>query len=582
MEVEKANKRIAILGAGPSGLFMFKRLVEANQPDWEIDIFDKNAQLGAGMPYSQDGANDEHVTNVSGNEIPALVSPLAEWVQTLPEATLTRFNIDLQKFSEYNVVPRLLFGQYLAAQFDLLRKQANQSGMTTRVHLSCSITDVIDRPEHSQVVVTVAGTGAVAFDQVIVCTGHNWPKKHEGTVPNYFDSPYPPAKLALPLNHVVALRGSSLTAIDAIRTLSRSNGTYTILPDGKLSFQTDAGSPDFKLVIHSRGGFLPAIRFHLEESLLSKDALLTNEQIADERARNEGFLPLDFVFEKSFKEGIQQKDPGFFEQIKDKNLESFVEMMMNPRERREPFELFKAEYREAEQSIRRQESVYWKEMLAELSYIMNYPAKYFSAEDMLRLQKVLMPLISIVIAFVPQRSAQELLALHQAGLLDIISVGSDSEVEPETNGGATIHYTNEVNQPQMAYYQTFVDCIGQPHLPFEDFPFKSLMATKSVSPARLRFKSAQEGGTEWRKGNEQIEQGASGEYFLKVPGIAINDNFQIVDADQVANPRIYIMAVPYIGGYNPDYSGLDFCETASERILTHLLEKQDFSALIDR
>jgi hypothetical protein len=24
------------------------------------------------------------------------------------------------------------------------------------------------------------------------------------------------------------------------------------------------------------------------------------------------------------------------------------------------------------------------------------------------------------------------------------------------------------------------------------------------------------------------------------------------------------MALPYIGGFNPDYSGLDFCEQASE------------------
>lgn len=37
---------------------------------------------------------------------------------------------------------------------------------------------------------------------------------------------------------------------------------------------------------------------------------------------------------------------------------------------------------------------------------MNYPAKHFSAEDMLRLQKTLMLLIAVVIAFVPQSSAK--------------------------------------------------------------------------------------------------------------------------------------------------------------------------------
>jgi hypothetical protein len=28
-----------------------------------------------------------------------------------------------------------------------------------------------------------------------------------------------------------------------------------------------------------------------------------------------------------------------------------------------------------------------------------------------------------------------------------------------------------------------------------------------------------------------------------------------------------MMAVPYIGGFNPDYSGLDFCEAASKEII---------------
>jgi len=33
-----------------------------------------------------------------------------------------------------------------------------------------------------------------------------------------------------------------------------------------------------------------------------------------------------------------------------------------------------------------------------------------------------------------------------------------------------------------------------------------------------------------------------------------------------------MMAVPYIGGYNPDYSGLDFSEAASAKIVNALLK----------
>src|SRR4051812_10283030 len=101
---------------------MFKRLVDLNEPEISIAIFEKSAQLGAGMPYSKAGANDEHITNVSGNEIPELVTSVEEWIQTLPQNILERFNIKPDKFNDYKVMPRLLFGMYLTAQFELLQK----------------------------------------------------------------------------------------------------------------------------------------------------------------------------------------------------------------------------------------------------------------------------------------------------------------------------------------------------------------------------------------------------------------------------------------------------------------------------
>jgi predicted nucleic acid-binding protein len=73
--------------------------------------------------------------------------------------------------------------------------------------------------------------------------------------------------------------------------------------------------------------------------------------------------------------------------MKDMGMEDFVDAMMALREQADPFELMKVEYEEAERSIKKHESVYWKEMLGVLSFAMNYPAKHFSAEDMQRLQK---------------------------------------------------------------------------------------------------------------------------------------------------------------------------------------------------
>jgi uncharacterized NAD(P)/FAD-binding protein YdhS len=188
----KNKLRIAILGGGPSGLFLFKRLVESGIADLSIDIFEKRKQLGVGMPYSAAGANDEHITNVSGNEIPELVSPIADWMKTVPADTLNRFHIN-EKFNDYKVLPRLLFGQYLSAQFDLLIAKASDAGITCQVHFDSVVTDIIYHQD--RVIVEVGDKDLFEFQTVVICTGHNWPVKHEGKIPGYYDSPYPPSKL---------------------------------------------------------------------------------------------------------------------------------------------------------------------------------------------------------------------------------------------------------------------------------------------------------------------------------------------------------------------------------------------------
>ncbi|WP_026898203.1 FAD/NAD(P)-binding protein [Daejeonella oryzae] len=564
------KKRIAILGGGPAGLFMFKRLVESNRKDLTIHVFERKKQLGAGMPYSEEGANQEHITNVSGNEIPDLVSPVSEWIETVPKETLSRYAIDPENFNDYKVLPRLLFGQYLSAQFELIVNKAEKDGMDVEVFRGVEVTDLVDLPKYEKVMVMTDANDKPEYDHVIICTGHNWPHKVEGSVSGYFDSPYPPAKLAFKTNDAVAIRGSSLTAIDAIRTLSRANGTFT-RENGRLIFKNSEDCPNFKMIMFSASGMLPAIRFHLEDSHLQKDAVLSKAEVDQNRLQNEGFLSLDYVFEKNFKEMFREKEPAFYEQIKDMKMEDFVAAMMDLRERLEPFQLFKAEYTQAEKSIKRKESIYWKEMLAVLSFAMNYPAKYFSAEDMMRLRKDLMPLISIVIAFVPQGSAEEMLALYDAGILELVKVDIESKVLPQSEGGIIYQYNDEQDQPQSPYFKTFVDCIGQPALSFQDFPFKSLVQDQRISSAKLKFRDPAVAMSEMKNGNEKVETNGTENYYLDVPGIAINDNFQVVDAYGAFNERIYIMAVPYIGGYNPDYSGLDFGEAASAAIIESLV-----------
>jgi uncharacterized NAD(P)/FAD-binding protein YdhS len=568
-----SHNTIAIVGGGPGALFMYKRLVEAGSPGLNIHIYEKNDRLGSGMPYSHDGAADEHITNVSSNEIPDLVTSVTEWIRTVPKDTLDKYNIDPEKFNDYKVLPRLLFGQYLNAQFKLLLKQGNDIQINTKVFYNTLVTDIIDQPNKQEVAV-VTPEGQQVYSRVIICSGHLWRQGNEGKVQGWFDSPYPPQKIAMHANHAVAIRGASLTAIDAIRTLARHNGKFEKDEEGILKFYTNTDSADFSIAMHTRNGLLPAVRFHLDDTHLGKDTVLSDEQVKANREENDGFLSLDYIFEQNFKAYIRKNDPAYYEKIAALDMEGFVDQIMADRENHDPFELLKEEYDEAERSMSKRQSVYWKEMLAVLSFAMNYPAKYFSAEDMLRLQKTLMPLISVVIAFVPQSSAETLMALHSAGKLTMVTVDDDSEVLPDDDGGIIYRYKDVAGNNHDDKYKVFIDCIGQHHLAFKDIPFKSLITNHTASHAKLQFRDSAVGSKLIDDSDKPVLKGNDGKYYLIVPGMAINDHFQLLDKYNALNDRIYVMAVPLIGGYNPDYSGLDFSEAASAAIIRAIADTE--------
>ncbi|WP_448138840.1 FAD/NAD(P)-binding protein [Sphingobacterium siyangense] len=564
------NIHVAIIGGGPSGLFMYKRLVEKNIAGLKVSIFESRKQLGAGMPYSYEGATPEHLTNVSDHEIPALVSTIEDYVQSLSETTLRSYGIDVDDFNRYKVMPRLLLGRYLSEQFMLLKRMADEKGIETQIHLGSQVSDIIDLDSQMQVKIMVGSTDTYIVDKVIICTGHKWPTRYEGNVEHYFESPYPPSKLALKTNHAVGIRGASLTAIDAIRTLARHNGSFEVLETGELRYQIDPGSENFKLLMHTRSGLLPAIRFHQEEPFLANKLLISEEELMLNRLENEGFVSLDFLFDRNFKAQFKEKDPDFYAIVEKLSLEDFVEAVLSLRQQKDAFEGFRQEHEQALKSIRRRQSIYWKEVLSALSFTLNYPAKYMSAEDMLRLKKVLMPLISIVIAFVPQSSSRELLALHDAGRLDVVNVGTDSRVEPASDRGANYFYTDESGIEVKTHYKTFVDCVGQRPLDFEEFTFKSLVDNGNVSPAYLRFRSVEQAKEQMLAGNDHMFVAPDGAIFLQVPGVKIDDSFRLVDHSGNASQRLFMMAVPYMGGYNPDYSGLDFCAATSEIIANRI------------
>lgn len=562
---------MALIGGGPAALFLLKRLTEGAKEPWSVEIFETSHRLGCGMPYSEKGANLEHITNVSANELPELPQPLDHWVRSLPQATLDEHRIQRASFDDEKVLPRLLFGCYLEEQFQTLIAQAREKAIAVKVHFCSRVVDLRDLPEQSQVEVATAGGERLCFDQVMICTGHRWPDEKEDPGAGFFTSPYPPRKLATRFNHRVALRGSSLTAVDAIRTLAVHNGAFQRDREGKLSFQRAPESPRFSIIMHSRNGLLPCVRFHLEDPQVTGVDLLSQDDYREIRQKNDGFVPLDTVFEEDFKQQVRQRDPDLYARIAEMTMEQFVEAAMKPRERQDPFALFQAEYRQGRRSVEQDDPIPWKEGLSILSFSMNYPAKHFCAEDTLRMKKSLLPLIAVVIAFLPHSASEELIALQEAGCLEIVEVGSDSEVERVAEGGIVYRYSDNEEAPVESRFLTYVDCVGQPAMAWDDLPFPGLLQQGVFSQATVRFRDRGEGQKQQSEQPKQVKRTDDGEYHLLLPGVAIDDTFRPLDSEGRANPRVQMMAVPYMGGHNPDYSGVDFCEEASQRIIDALL-----------
>ncbi len=561
------SSTISLIGGGPAALFMLKHIYENKLQLKKIFVFERNERFGVGMPYGKYGSKEEHVANVSANELPVLFESFTDYIKKKPDQGFEDF-VKGGNINEYEVIPRLLLGNYLEEQFKIYVSEIIKMGVEVELYLNVNVENIKNYGDSFHI---ITESVTVKSDFIVICTGHMWKKDFEGQVENWFDSPYPPSKFTGTMNFPVAVRGASLTAVDAIKTLSRCNGTYKKLNDGSLKYILFEESPNFKIHLYSLNGFLPALRFHTEDEAFDTKWTMSNEEIHEYKNKNGGFVDLDYVYKKNFLDRLKVRDEKFYDRVKDLSIEEFVEEMLEIRKHLDSFVLLKAEFTEAEKSINRNQSIVWKEILSAFSYAVNYPAKHFPAEDMLRLKGKLMPLISIIIASLPQSSYHEIMALYHANVLESFSVDRESEVVPNENFGA-VYKIVKSGKTQEVKYNMFVDAIGQKPMNYGDFPFESLKDDQLISTGFLYFKDHKAAEEEVSKGNPNVKQDSTSKYYLLVTGLNIGDYFENKDIYAVANKRFYNMSVPFIGGLNPDYSGMDFCDTSAERIVDSISE----------
>lgn len=568
-----ATETLAIVGSGPSALYLlhhiFTQIAVLKSRFASIVIFEKSHSPGMGMPYSPETTDRFNLSNISSEELPALPVTLVDWLRSQSPAVLEELDISPDKINEQEVYSRLALGQYFKAQYQLLTAWISNEGIEVTEHAESQVTDIQDDPKNGRVILLTAAGETYEAQAVVIATGHHWPAKD---VPEcgYYASPWPIAKL-LPdegKQHpfTIGTLGASLSAFDVISSLAHRHGRF--VSEGKKKiYLPHEGSEQFKIVMHSAQGLLPHLQFDQVKPQREIYRHVTREGMLALRD-SKGFIRMDHYFDKVCRPVLRKafaddhlsdlcrklEDPAF-------GILDFVETMSDKHDYPDAFKGMRKEMVEAEHSVKQHAPIHWKEAVDDLIYTLNYHAELMPAEDCLLLQGKVMPFVLNVIAAMPLPSGNSILALHDAGKLEMVS-GKVVRVHKLKSKSITTVIVEQDGKESTFSYRMFIDCGGQKPVDIRHYPFPSLVRTRRVRRATAPFFHAKARHSAPDEKQPLIAKKHS-HWIYETGGIDIDAAFRVIGADGRANPRIHDIAFPHTTGHRPYSYGLQACSHTS-------------------
>lgn len=507
--------RIAIVGTGPTGVYSLAALLEESQPQ-EIDIFEASETAGVGMPFKSEINSRLMLANIASIEIPPVRCTYLDWLENQATDRLSAYGMDRYMLSERQFLPRTLLGEYYRDQFLDLVAQARARGIRVNLYEACRVLDVICR-EDGVWLATQQPVAAAPYDFVILATGHVWPSSREATR-SYFPSPWS----GLIEAHIpacrVGIRGTSLSGIDAAMAVVSQHGDFSESGNGDLVFELEEGAENLSIVLMSRSGILPEADFYCPipyEPLVYVDARVIETEIA---VGKDGLL--DRVFALMIKE-LQISDALWCDRIGADKLDadSFAPAYFSDRMKYDPFRWAEYNLREVEENRRLQHTVAWRYTLLRLHERVQDIVEHLTDEDRARFDRGLKRVFVDNYAAVPPETIRRILALRNAGVIDILELGEDYKLE--TDGERTsVKVRGETLQ-----FDVFIDARGQKLLETKDLPFPTL--------------------------RRELE-----ELGLEIPEIA--DDYTLT-SPPYAEGRIAFLAIPYLMHDQPFIQGITAC-----------------------
>ncbi|TWU01726.1 FAD/NAD(P)-binding protein [Neorhodopirellula pilleata] len=564
-------RRLAIIGSGPTALYLLHHLTQHldqfSRDLRHVDVFERSDQMGVGMPYSAETTDRFNLCNISSEELPPLDEEFADWLRACDDERLSDWAIDRANISEDETYCRLALGQYFQDQWKHSVTRLRKSGIEVTEHCPTQVVDIVDRNAENELTIVTDNGEQFTVDRVVVATGHQFADEDQPDA-GYFASPWPMHKL-IPgndqyYNFTIGTLGASLSAFDVIASLAHRHGRF-IRTEDRYEFILETEAKGFRIVMHSAQGWLPHLQYEQREPFREIYRHTTREQILGLR-NDDGFLTLDTYFDQVCRPALvkaftRDKRNDIVDALgqADFDMDDFVERMSGEHDYDDAFAGMRSELPEARISVEHDRPVHWKEVIDDLMYTLSYHAELMSAEDHLRLHGVVMPFLMNVIAALPLQSAKTLLALHDAGCLELVT--GRVKVTGHERGETQIEVADGDDVTESSY-RMFVDCSGQSPLKVHDYPFDSLVQDKRIRSARVAFADVNSVPELDDDKRDRVIDGETA--ALELAGIDIDSVYRVIGDDGVANTRIHDIAFPNTIGKRPYSYGLQACsETAA-------------------
>lgn len=529
--------KIAIIGSGPTGIYTLRGLVGA-QPPLSITIFEIEADPGKGTPYHPHINDQAMLANIASFELPPICETLVAWLRRQPDAELQRLNVSLAQIDEREFYPRVILGEYLQSQFRQVIENGREKGHVIDVKPRHRVVDIKLQADDIQLTVNMPDGERkdYAFDHVVMATGHNLPETTE-IKPGYFVSPWP----ASPLKQIeacsIGILGTSLSAIDALITVSTAHGAFYLDPTGVLQYRCSPDSERFHAALMSRKGLLPEADFYFDYPYTPLK--FCTAEAVDVLIERESVNLLDEIFEL-FKIELATCDPDYAAQIGLALLtvDTFAPAYFAAREASDPFVWAASNLAEAEQNKINQYTVPWRFAILRMHEVIARAIPYLDEDELGRFHKKFKAVFVDDYATVPHQSIQRLLALRRADKLDILALGSDYEISTQgIERGAVVRYGGSERT-----FGAFIDATGQSSMSAQDMPFPGLVEQGVVRPAATREGSV-------------VINSEEEEAFARTGGIDLDAAFRPKFENNLCN-NLYCAAISFLLHKMPFVQGI--------------------------